>query len=147
VDSPELARALGARLPIQPVKGYSITARPGPSAPGVSITDVANRVVFCRLGERMRIAGLAELGNRSRDVDPARLATLIASAREALPDAAHYDQIESSWTGLRPTTPDSLPVTRPIAPGVIANTGHGGLGWTYAAGSAARVARLIEEKH
>ncbi|MCP3729793.1 FAD-dependent oxidoreductase [Sphingomonas sp. MG17] len=147
VDSPKLARAFGVRLPIQPVKGYSITARPGPSAPGVSITDVANRVVFCRLGERMRIAGLAELGNRSRDVDPARLATLIASAREALPDAAHYDQIESSWTGLRPTTPDSLPVTRPIAPGVIANTGHGGLGWTYAAGSAARVARLIEEKH
>lgn len=143
-QSPPLARSLGVALPIQPVKGYSITAPAGPAAPSVSITDVANRVVFCRLGERMRIAGLAELGNRDRGVDPARLATLIASARDALPDAADYAAVSSSWAGLRPMTPDSLPIIRAIAPGVIANTGHGALGWTYAAGSAERVAQLIE---
>lgn len=143
-ESPAIAKSLGVRLPIQPVKGYSITAPPGPAAPRVSITDVANRVVFCRLGNRMRIAGLAELGNRDRSVDSTRLATLTASARNALPGAADYDAIESSWAGLRPMTPDSLPITRPIAPGVIANTGHGALGWTYAAGSAERVAQLIE---
>lgn len=142
-DSPRIARTFGVRLPIQPVKGYSITAPPGSSAPRVSVTDVANRVVFCRLGERMRIAGLAELGNRDRRVDPARLAALTASARDALPQAADYGAIESSWAGLRPMTPDSLPITRAIAPGVIANTGHGALGWTFAAGSAERVARII----
>ncbi|WP_241527393.1 FAD-dependent oxidoreductase [Sphingomonas turrisvirgatae] len=143
-QSPRLARALGTSLPIQPVKGYSITAPPGTAAPTVSITDVANRVVFCRLGDRMRIAGLAELGNRDRTVDPARLATLVSSARDALPGAADYGRIETSWAGLRPMTPDSLPITRVIAQGVIANTGHGGLGWTYAAGSARRVAQLME---
>lgn len=142
--APRLARRLGVHLPVQPMKGYSITTLPGPAAPTASITDVANRVVFARLGNRMRIAGLAELGKRDTRVDPKRLRALVDSARAALPQAADYDNIESSWAGLRPMTPDSLPITRTIAPGVIANTGHGGLGWTYAAGSAERVARIIE---
>ncbi|HSX55589.1 MAG TPA: FAD-dependent oxidoreductase [Sphingomonas sp.] len=142
--APRLARGLGVRLPVQPMKGYSVTAPTGAAAPAASITDVANRVVFARLGNRMRIAGLAELGQRETRVEPKRVRALVDSARAALPQAADYDQIESSWAGLRPMTPDSLPVTRTIAPGVIANTGHGGLGWTYAAGSAERVARIIE---
>ncbi len=145
-DSPRLARQLGVRLPIQPMKGYSITTLPGPAAPSASITDVANRVVFARLGNHMRIAGLAELGKRDTRIEPKRLRALIDSARAALPQAANYESIESSWAGLRPMTPDSLPITRTIAPGVIANTGHGALGWTYAAGSAERVARLVEGK-
>ncbi|MFL9839442.1 FAD-dependent oxidoreductase [Sphingomonas sp. ST-64] len=144
VEAPRLARQLGVRLPVQPMKGYSITAPPGSAAPSVSVTDVANRVVFARLGNRMRIAGLAELGNRDTRVDPKRLGALIESARAALPDAADYGAIESSWAGLRPMTPNSLPITRTIAPGVIANAGHGALGWTYAAGSAERVAELVE---
>ena len=102
------------------------------------------RVVFARLGDKMRIAGLADLGRRDTAIEPSRLAALVSSARAALPGAADYDRIDSSWTGLRPMTPDSLPITRPIAPGVIANTGHGALGWTYAAGSAERVAAIIE---
>ncbi|MDR6853286.1 D-amino-acid dehydrogenase [Sphingomonas sp. BE123] len=141
-----LARQLGVRLPVQPMKGYSITLPPGAAAPSASITDVANRVVFARIGNRMRIAGLAELGRRDTRVDPARLRVLIDSARAALPQAADYDQIETSWAGLRPMTPNSLPIIRTIAPGVIAATGHGALGWTYAAGSAERVADIIEER-
>ena len=144
IASAGLARGLGVRLPIMPMKGYSITAQPGAAAPRVSITDSANRVVFARLGDKMRIAGLADLGRRDAAVDPARLAALVDSARAALPEAADYDRIEASWAGLRPMTPNSLPITRPIAPGVIANTGHGALGWTYAAGSAERVAALLE---
>lgn len=140
-----LARQLGVRLPVQPMKGYSITLPPGPAAPGISVTDVANRVVFARLGNHMRIAGLAELGRRDTAVDPARCAALVDSARAALPQAADYDRIESRWAGLRPMTPDSLPITRTIAPGVIAATGHGALGWTYAAGTAQRVADLIDD--
>ncbi|MFN3388876.1 MAG: FAD-dependent oxidoreductase [Allosphingosinicella sp.] len=145
-QSAPLARTVGARLPIMPMKGYSITARPGAAAPLISVTDVANRVVFARLGERIRIAGLADLGNSDVRVEPKRLAALVASARSALPEAADYDAIESSWAGLRPMTPNSLPITRPIARGVVANTGHGALGWTYAAGSAERVADIIEER-
>src|SRR3546814_6938562 len=61
-ESVRLARALGVRLPVLPMKGYSITAPPGDAAPRVSITDAGGRVVFARLGERMRIAGLAEIG-------------------------------------------------------------------------------------
>ena len=141
-----LARQLGVRLPVQPMKGYSITLPPGAAAPSASITDVANRVVFARIGNRMRIAGLAELGRRDTRVDPARLRVLVDSARAALPQAADYDQIETSWAGLRPMTPNSLPIIRTIAPGVIAATGHGALGWTYAAGSAERVADIIEER-
>jgi len=142
--APRLARDLGVRIPVQPMKGYSVTAPTGAAAPAASITDVANRVVFARLGNRMRIAGLAELGQHDTRVEPKRVRALIDSARAALPQAADYDHIESSWAGLRPMTPDSLPIIRPIAPGVIANTGHGGLGWTWAAGSAERVAQLIE---
>ncbi|HWW58115.1 MAG TPA: FAD-dependent oxidoreductase, partial [Sphingopyxis sp.] len=85
-----------------------------------------------------------DLGRRDAGVEPERLAALVGSARAALPDAADYDAIESSWAGLRPMTPDSLPITRTIAHGVIANTGHGALGWTYAAGSAERVAAIID---
>lgn len=143
-ESVRLARGLGVRLPILPMKGYSITAPLGSAAPRVSITDAAGRVVFARLGERMRIAGLADLGCRDTAVDPDRLAALVRSARAALPGAADYDAIGSCWAGLRPMTPDSLPITRVIAPGVIANTGHGALGWTYAAGSAERVASIVE---
>ena len=141
--SPRLARTLGARLPIQPMKGYSITAKPGAAAPSACVTDVANRVVFARLGNHMRIAGLAELGNCDRTIDPARIGLLMATARAALPEAADYDAVESCWAGLRPMSPNSLPVIRMISDGVIANTGHGSLGWTYAAGSAARAAKVL----
>lgn len=144
-DAAKLARTAGARLPIQPMKGFSLTAPLGRSAPGVSITDVSNRVVFARLGGRMRIAGLADLGARDRTVDPKRFAALLGSARSALPEAADYANIESRWAGLRPMTPDSLPIIRRIAPGVFANAGHGALGWTYAAGAAERVAGLIDK--
>jgi D-amino-acid dehydrogenase len=144
MQSVALARGIGTRLPIVPMKGYSVTAPHGVAAPTMSVTDVANRVVFARLGNRMRIAGLADLGQHDLRIEPTRLAALIDSARAALPEAADYDAIESSWVGLRPMTPDSLPIIQPIARGVIANTGHGALGWTYAAGSAERVAAIID---
>src|SRR3546814_11964154 len=84
-ESVRLARALGVRLPVLPMKGYSITAPPGDAAPRVSITDAGGRVVFARLGERMRIAGLADPGCRDPAVDPARPALLVRRARAARP--------------------------------------------------------------
>ncbi len=139
-----LAKRIGARLPIMPMKGYSITAPPGDAAPRVSITDAANRVVVARLGKSVRIAGIADLGAADPGLDPARLAVLVNSARRVLPNAADYGAVEFAWAGLRPMTPDSLPIMRVIAPGVFAIAGHGSLGWTHAAGSAQRVADLIE---
>ena len=145
VDTPALLKGTGIPAPIWPMKGYSVTAPLGAAAPAVSITDVARKLVFCRLSGRMRIAGLADLGTRNLAIDPRRLETLLASARSALPDAADYDRLESSWAGLRPMTPSSLPVIRKARPGLVLNVGHGALGWTYAMGAGERAAALVLE--
>lgn len=145
IDAAPFMKKLGIRLPIWPMKGYSFTAPLGPSAPRVSITDTARKIVFCRLGDRMRVAGLAELGDWSRSVDPDRLQALIGLARESLPEAADYEAAEAGWAGLRPMSPSSLPVISRPRPEVVLNVGHGMLGWTYAMGAAERAARLICE--
>ena len=93
----------------------------------------------------MRLAGLADLGSRSTEVDPVRLESLIASARESLPGAVDFDRLESSWAGLRPMTPSSLPVIRRQGADVVLNVGHGGLGWTFAMGAGERAAALMLE--
>ena len=130
-----LLRPLGWRVPIMPVRGHSVTLPPGSHAPSVSITDVAAKLVFCRLGERMRIAGLADVGFSEAEVDPKRLKAMVDAARESLPDAADYAEEGSAWAGLRPVTPDSLPIVERRG-GVTVNVGHGGLGWTYALATA-----------
>jgi D-amino-acid dehydrogenase len=138
-----IAERLGLKLPIQPVKGYSFTAPPGPEAPVISLTDTQRKLVFCRLGGKVRVAGLAELGASSSAVDPKRAQLLRGLAREALPAAVNYEAIESEWAGLRPMTPNSQPIIRWIDSHLGLNTGHGMLGWTLAMGSAARLARAM----
>ena len=146
IEARALARRIGIRVPLMPMKGYSFTAAPGSHAPAISITDTSRKIVFCRLGDRMRVAGLAELGNGSTALDPARSRLLIAMARESLPDAARYDAIDSNWAGLRPMTPASVPIIRHGRPGVVFNMGHGMLGWTLAMGAGERaVALLLKE--
>ncbi len=142
-QSRAIARTLGLALPVQPMKGYSFTAPRGVLAPRISITDTARKVVFCALGGRMRVAGLAELGNGTTDVVPARARLLRDLAEQAMPGAAVYDRIDSDWAGLRPMTPDSRPIIRWVEPGLGLNLGHGMLGWTLAMGSAARLVRAM----
>ncbi|WP_083835149.1 FAD-dependent oxidoreductase [Novosphingobium sp. PP1Y] len=142
-DAPRFLGRLGIRAPIRPMKGYSFTVPPGSNAPSVSLTDTGRKIVFCRLGSSMRIAGLAELDNRDLRVEPARLSALVEGARQSMPLAADYEAIGEGWTGLRPMTPDSRPIIRQAAPGLFLNIGHGMLGWTFAAGSAERVAALV----
>jgi D-amino-acid dehydrogenase len=142
VDTPALLRGTGVRAPIWPMKGYSITAPPGEEAPRVSVTDVARRVVFCRLSGVIRIAGLADLGARDTQVHPRRLQSLVSAARAALPAAADYSAIQSRWSGLRPMTPNSLPIIRRGPGGLVLNVGHGTLGWTFAMGAGERAANL-----
>ena len=125
------------------VKGYSFTAPCGANAPSASITDTARKLVFCRLGDRIRVAGLADLNHWDAAPDPARAADLVAMARESLPEAADYDRIESDWAGLRPMTPWSSPIIRHAGDGLVLNIGHGMLGWTLAMGSGERAANLV----
>jgi D-amino-acid dehydrogenase len=143
VDTPCLLRRTGIRVPIWPMKGYSVTAPPGEEAPRISITDGARKLVFCRLGGDIRVAGLADLGSRDGRVNRHRLDSLLKAAQASLPRAADYAHIKSSWSGVRPMTPTSLPIIRREKGGLVLNVGHGSLGWTYAMGAAERTAALM----
>ena len=143
-DAPGVLGKMGIRAPIVPMKGYSFTAPPGASAPKVSVTDSARKIVFCRLSDSMRVAGLAELNNGDPRPDPARLKLLIDNAQAAMPNAVAYRETSAGWAGLRPMTANSIPIIKRARERVFLNVGHGMLGWTFAAGAAERVATLIE---
>lgn len=138
-----LLRSRGIRVPIITMKGHSFTAPSTPNSPSISITDVGARVVFTNLGGRIRVAGLADLGQVDPSVDPARMASLIETAKRTMPGSADYERTNSHWAGLRPMTPDAQPrIARPH-PRLAYNLGHGMLGWTLAMGSAERLSRLV----
>jgi D-amino-acid dehydrogenase len=145
IASRALLRPPGVRVPLMAVKGYSFTAPCGANAPSASITDTARKLVFCRLGDKIRVAGLADLNHWDAAPDRARVADLVAMARESLPQAADYDAIESDWAGLRPMTPWSSPIIRRAGDGLVLNIGHGMLGWTLAMGSGERAANLLQD--
>ena len=142
-DAAAIGRRIGVRLPVMPVKGYSFTADPGSASPRVSLTDTARKLVFCRLGDKLRVAGLAQVGHRDAVVHSEAAQRLLAMARESLPDAAAYDAIDSEWAGLRPMTPSSVPVIRRVRPNVVVNVGHGMLGWTLAMGAGERAVEAL----
>ena len=142
-DAGRLMREHGIRVPIVAMKGYSFTAPATLESPSISITDVDARVVFTNLGGRIRVAGLADLGQTDPAVDPTRVEALVAAARGSMPEAADFDRSQAHWAGLRPMTPDGRPrIARPL-PRLAYNLGHGMLGWTLAMGSSERLARMI----
>ncbi|MEW5726579.1 MAG: D-amino acid dehydrogenase [Pseudomonadota bacterium] len=140
-----LARPLGLRLPIVPAKGYSITVPVAghAGAPTVSVTDDEAKMVYSRLGDRLRAAGTAEFTGHDASLNQARWEVLRRKARALFPDGGDFDRAEP-WAGLRPVTPDSVPLLGP-APlaGLWLDTGHGTLGWTMACGSGRIIADLI----
>lgn len=143
--SAKLARTQSVYLPVYPLKGYSVTIRAGEAAPTVSVTDAARKVVFARLGERLRIAGMAELVGHDLSIPASRSASLVAAARTVFGDCGDWAQSEA-WAGLRPATPTGLPVIgqHPHGPAnLLFNTGHGALGFTLAFGSAQRIAKQL----
>lgn len=142
-QSNRLLAPLGLSLPIEPMKGYSFTAPIGNAAPVASVTDSKRRIVFTHLGDRMLVAGIAEMGRVTTEVESGRLASMIEAARASLPEAAVYGEADGGWAGMRPMTPNSLPITRMLAPGIAANSGHGMLGWTMAMGSAERLVKVV----
>lgn len=143
--SPLLVRDLNLSLPVYPAKGYSITVEidDPAAAPTISITDETRYMVFSRLGNQMRVAGTAELAGWDTRLDPVRVEPLVRNAKTLFPRASRYAAL-NPWCGLRPATPDSVPILgRTPVDNLLLNTGHGTLGWTMAMGSARIIADLV----
>jgi D-amino-acid dehydrogenase len=143
--SPLLARTLGIRLPVYPVKGYSVTLplANASAAPSGSVTDVTYKVVITRLGDKLRGAGTAELAGYDLSLPPSRLATIRHVLADLFPGAAD-PALAQPWCGLRPMTPDNPPILGATPyKNLFLNTGHGTLGWTMACGSGKILADLV----
>lgn len=142
---PRLLGPLGLRLPIYPAKGYSVSIPIDghQGAPTVSLIDDEYKMVYSRLGSVLRVAGTAEFTGFDTGLTPSRCRPLLERAMALFPDCGASDRAEY-WTGLRPMTPDSIPVLgRAPQANLYLNTGHGTLGWTMACGSGRAVADLV----
>lgn len=143
--SPLLLRPLGLRLPVYPGKGYSLTIPviEEAIAPVVSLIDDEFKMVYSRLGQRLRVAGTAEFIGYDASINTARARFMLARAVELFPRCGDVARAEE-WAGLRPSTPDGVPLigATPLA-NLFLNTGHGTLGWTMACGSGRVVADII----
>lgn len=143
--TPRLVRPLGLRLPVYPVKGYSLTADivDAPAAPVSTVMDETYKVAITRLGDRVRIGGTAEISGYSTDLRPARLETLRHSVSDMFPGSCDLASARA-WTGLRAMTPTGVPaIGRTALSNLYLNTGHGTLGWTMACGSARLLADMV----
>jgi D-amino-acid dehydrogenase len=143
--SPLLLRPIGIGLPVYPAKGYSatLTLAEGSQAPTVSLTDDERKLVFSRLGDRLRVAGTAEFNGYNLDLNPVRCQALVDRTRQLFPRLEIVGE-PAFWCGLRPATPSNVPIIgRTSYRNLWLNTGHGTLGWTMACGSAASLAEMI----
>jgi D-amino-acid dehydrogenase len=143
--SPLLTGAIGIDIPVYPAKGYSASVpviRPD-LAPTVSLIDDSAKIVFSRLGTRLRVAGTAELAGYNTELNAVRCEALIRRAREIFPEALDYGSA-TFWAGLRPATPSNVPIVGATRyRNLYLNTGHGTLGWTLAAGSGRALADIL----
>jgi D-amino-acid dehydrogenase len=147
--SPLILAPIGIRIPVYPVKGYSITVPivDAAGAPESTVMDETHKVAVTRLGDRIRVGGTAELAGYTLKLHEARRKTLVLVVSDLFPKGGDVGRAEF-WCGLRPMTPDGTPV---IGPTPIANlfmaTGHGTLGWTMAAGTARVIADVVSGRH
>jgi D-amino-acid dehydrogenase len=146
--SAALLRPHGLRLPVYPVKGYSITADivDAARAPVSTIMDETYKIAITRLGTRIRVGGMAEISGYNNELPPRRRDTLAFSVGDLFPGAGDLEKARY-WSGLRPMTPDGTPVIGATAiPNLFLNTGHGTLGWTMACGSGHVIADLMSDR-
>ncbi len=147
VDCYHLAKTVGDTLPVYPVKGYSITINldkeSAKHAPMVSLLDDQAKIVTARLGDRLRIAGTAELAGENWDIRKDRIEPLLRWVNVNFPkvDTSNY----VSWACLRPMTPNMMPIVEQSKknPKVFYHVGHGHLGWTLAAATAENLSKLV----
>ncbi|MGO8021942.1 FAD-dependent oxidoreductase [Rhizobium leguminosarum] len=130
---------------VRPIRGYSLTIPRTGLAPSISLTDVKRKLAFAAIGDRFRVAGLADIERPGAGFDARRFDTLKLAASAVLPDLFERSDELMRWSGERPMTPTSKPIiaaSRHIK-GLYINAGHGMLGWTLALGSARRVVDLL----
>ncbi|MFT7721227.1 MAG: D-amino acid dehydrogenase [Roseateles sp.] len=140
-----LGRWAALSLPVQAVRGYSISARvrDGHAPPERSITDTARKTVYAPIGGHMRVAGFAEVTAGTPEMRPGRVAALIATLQATFPGLCDVEDVQP-WSGLRPATPTGLPVIGPSrVANLMLNVGQGALGFTLAAGSGRLLADLV----
>lgn len=142
--SPLLVKQFGIKLPVYPVKGYSLTIPivDASRAPESTVMDETYKIAITRLGDRIRVGGMAEISGYTNDLGQKRRATLEHSVTDLFPggDVSKAD----FWSGLRPMTPDGTPVIGATkVKGLFLNTGHGTLGWTMSCGSAKLISDLV----
>jgi D-amino-acid dehydrogenase len=143
--SPLFARPLGIDLAIYPLKGYSVTlpVRNPAAAWTTSLSDDAHKLVLSRLGDRLRIAGTAELNGYDTSINKVRCDAIVKRVQQLFPEAGDASQARF-WAGLRPATPNNIPyVGGSKYPNLFLNTGHGTLGWTFACGSGRILADVV----
>lgn len=143
--SPFLVKEFGIDLPVYPLKGYSITVpiKDASRAPESTVMDETHKIAITRLGDRIRVGGMAEIAGFDFSLSPKRQRTLTHSVEDLFGGAGDQSQA-SFWCGLRPMTPDGTPIVgrSPIS-NLFLNTGHGTLGWTMSAGSGRLLADII----
>jgi D-amino-acid dehydrogenase len=133
------------KIPVYPMKGYSITVPivDAAAAPVSTVLDETYKIAVTRFDNRIRVGGMAEVVGFDKALNPARRATLEMVVNDLFPGAGATQQA-SFWTGLRPMTPDGTPIVGPTSlPNLFLNTGHGTLGWTMSCGSGQLLADLM----
>ncbi len=143
--APVLLKTIGIRLPIYPIKGYSITlpVTDSDAAPQSTIMDETYKVAITRLGSRIRVAGQAEIIGYNKDLGKHATDAVRHVVGDLFPKGGDISQAQG-WTGLRPMTPDGTPVLGPTRyDNLFLNTGHGTLGWTMSCGSGRLIADLV----
>lgn len=149
--SPQLAKGVGLRLPVVPVKGYSLTLplNGWEAGPRVPVIDDHLHAAVCPLGDRLRVAGTAEFAGYDLELTPTRINNLFDLVTKLYPAFRPWldPNLAIRWTGLRPMSSDGVGIMGPTrVPGLFLNTGHGHLGWTMAAGAGHLVADEITEQ-
>jgi len=145
VFSPQLSKQLGTRLPIYPIKGYSVTLpiEGANNVPRFGGVDEDNLTAYARFGDRFRVTATAEFAGFDKSHRPSDYSHMLKSIKELFPNAADYDKPDY-WAGLRPMTPEGTPIFgRGKFDNLYFNTGHGHIGWTMSCGSGRITADLI----
>ncbi|PUA18689.1 D-amino acid dehydrogenase [Glaciimonas sp. PCH181] len=149
VEANNLLVPVGLRVPIYPVRGYSITVSMKTAAglPSLSFTDYDRRIVYAPLGKRLRVGGMADIAGYEKIIDQSRVDVLVAEAKAIFGINGNFDDI-NPWCGLRPATPAGTPIVgMSQIENLFLNVGHGALGWTLSLATGFRVAEEIAARH
>lgn len=147
-NSTALLDMVGVSVPVYPLKGYSLTL-PFPQqnnvVPSMSVTDYANKIVYAKLGDQLRIAAMVDIGYEHIKIREKRMKALKEIVAETFPHLSGIEQAQE-WSGSRPSTPKGPPILGAAKyPNLWANVGQGSLGFTLAAGSAMVTTQLISQ--